>query len=107
MVTLEHRTGPDGDDSGRQYSRAADDDRTYRLKTNEDDHDARTYDDLAQFIRTINGAGLGGGEGRFDTDAFRESVRHHERVPSSDGPPSTCCSAAGTTTTNPVQLLPV
>jgi len=74
-ATLEHRTGPDGDDSGRQYYKvAADDDRTYRLKTNEDDQDANTYDDLAQFIRTINGAGLGDAEGRFDTDAFRESV---------------------------------
>jgi hypothetical protein len=74
-ATLEHRTGADGDDSGRQYYRvAADGDRTYRLKTNEDDRDASTYDDLAQFIRTINGAGLGGGEGRFDSDAFRESV---------------------------------
>src|SRR5690242_4481010 len=73
-ATLEHRTGPDGDDSGRQYHTAADDDRTYRLKTNEDDGDAGTYDDLAQFIRTINGAGLGGGNERFDTDGFRESV---------------------------------
>ena len=73
-ATLQHRTGPDGDDSGRQYYRAADDDRTYRLKTNEDDRGASTYDDLALFIRTINGTRLGGGEGRFDTDAFRESV---------------------------------
>jgi Spore coat assembly protein len=47
---------------------------TYRLKTNEDDRDASTYDDLAQFIRTINGMALGDGDGRFDTDAFRESV---------------------------------
>jgi hypothetical protein len=74
-ATLEHRTGADGDDSGRQYYRAGDaDDRTYRLKTNEDDRDASTYDDLAQFIRTINGTTIGGGEGRFDTDTFRESV---------------------------------
>jgi hypothetical protein len=74
-ATLEHRTGPDGDDSGRQYYKAAaDGDRTYRLKTNEEDPGASTYDDLAQFIRTINGTGLGGGDGRFDTDAFRESV---------------------------------
>jgi hypothetical protein len=74
-ATLEHRAGPDGDDSGRQYYKvAADDDRTYRLKTNEDDRDASTYDDLAQFIRTINGMALGDGDGRFDTDAFRESV---------------------------------
>jgi hypothetical protein len=73
-ATLEHRAGPDGDDSGRQYYRAAADDRTYRLKTNEDDRDASTYDDLAQFIAAINGAGIGGGAERFDTDAFRESV---------------------------------
>ena len=72
-ATLEHRTGPGGDDSGRQYYKTDDDYRTYRLKSNEDDHDASTYDDLAQFIRTINGTGLGG-EGRFDTDTFRESV---------------------------------
>ena len=73
-ATLEHRTGPDGDDSGRQYYKAADDDRTYRLKTNEDDPGANSYDDLAQFIRTISGTRIGGGDGRFGTDAFRESV---------------------------------
>src|SRR6266576_529405 len=74
-ATLEHRAGPDGDDSGRQYYKvAADDDRTYRLKTNEDDRDASTYDDLAMFIRTINGMALGDGDSRFDSDAFRESV---------------------------------
>ncbi|MGE5287495.1 MAG: CotH kinase family protein [Micromonosporaceae bacterium] len=73
-ATLEHRAGPDGDDSGRQYFTADDDDRTYRLKTNKDDHGLGTYDDLARFIRTINGIGLQGGDGRFDTDAFRESV---------------------------------
>ncbi len=73
-ATLEHRAGRDGDDSGRQYFTTAHDDRTYRLKTNEDDHDASTYDDLAKFIRTINGIGLPSGDGRFDTDAFRESV---------------------------------
>ena len=79
-ATLEHRAGPDGDDSGRQYFRAGGD-RTYRLKTNEDDHDACTYDDLAQFIRIINGTGLGGGEARFGTDAFRESVGQIMNVP--------------------------
>ena len=73
-ATLEHRTGPDGDDSGRQYFLASDDHRTYRLKTNEDDNGASTYDDLATFIRVINGTGLPGGDGRFGTDAFRESV---------------------------------
>ncbi len=73
-ATLEHRVGPDGDDSGRQYFRADGDDRTYRLKTNEHDPGAGTYDDLARFIRTINGTGLPGGDGRFGTDAFREAV---------------------------------
>jgi hypothetical protein len=71
-ATLEHRTGPGGDDSGRQYFRAGDDERTYRLKTNSGDPAASTYDDLAALIRTINGVALG--EDRFDTDAFRESV---------------------------------
>ena len=73
-ATLERRTGPDGDDSGRQYYKAADDDRTYRLKTNADDPGASTYDDLARFIAAINGAGIAGGAERFGTDAFRESV---------------------------------
>ena len=73
-ATLEHRTSPDGDDSGRQYYKAGGDDRTYRLKTNEDDPGVSTYDDLAQFIAAINGTRLGGGEECFDTDAFRESV---------------------------------
>jgi hypothetical protein len=73
-ATLEHRTGPDGDDSGRQYFVPGSDDHTYRLKTNEDDPEASTYDDLAKFIAVINGVGLPGGTERFDTDAFRESV---------------------------------
>ena len=71
---LEHRTGPDGDDSGRQYFIPGSAERTYRLQTNKNNPEASTYDDLACFIRTINGVGLGGGEGRFKTDAFRESV---------------------------------
>ncbi len=73
-ATLEHLAGPGGDDSGRQYFKAGDDERTYRLKTNKDDQNAGSYDDLATFIRTINGTGLPGGDGRFDTNAFRESV---------------------------------
>lgn len=75
-ASLEYRAGADGDDSGRQYYRAGgdSDDRTYRLKTNEDARDASSYDDLAQFIRAVNGTRIGGGEGRFDTDAFRDSV---------------------------------
>ena len=73
-ATLEHRTGHHGDDSGRQYFTPGSDDLTYRLKTNEDDAEASTYDDLARFIAVINGVGLPGGTERFDTDAFRESV---------------------------------
>ena len=71
---LEYRAAPDGDDSGRQYFIPGSAERTYRLQTNKNNPEASTYDDLACFIRTINGIGLGGGEGRFDTDAFRESV---------------------------------
>jgi hypothetical protein len=71
---LEYRTGPDGDDTGRQYFIPGSAERTYRLKTNKNDPEANTYDDLACFIRTINGIGLPGGDERFDTDAFRESV---------------------------------
>jgi hypothetical protein len=72
-ATLEHWS-KDGDDSGRQYFTAGRKDLTYRLKTNEDDRKANTYDDLAAFIRTINGVELSGGNQKFDTDAFRESV---------------------------------
>ncbi len=72
-ATLEHRVGADGDDGGRQY-RTAGDDQTYRLKTNEDDPAANGYDDLAHLVRTINGVGLPGGDGRFATDAYRASV---------------------------------
>ena len=74
-ATLEHRAGADGDDGGRQYFTADSDDGTYRLKTNEDDPKANTYDDLAQFVRAINGVGLSGGDERFGSDAFRESVQ--------------------------------
>jgi CotH kinase protein len=74
-ATLEHRMGADGDDGGHQYFKPNSDDGTYRLKTNEDDPRANTYDDLALFIRTINGVGLAGDEGRFGSDAFRESVQ--------------------------------
>jgi hypothetical protein len=73
-ATLAYRTGPDGDDSGRQYYIPGAAEHTYRLKTNADNPEANTYDDLACFIRTINGVGLPGARERFDTDAFRESV---------------------------------
>ncbi len=71
---LEHRTGPDGDDSGRQYFIPGSAERTYRLKTNKNRPGVASYDDLARFIRTINGIGLRGGAERFGSDAFRASV---------------------------------
>jgi CotH kinase protein len=73
-ATLERRVGSDGDDGGRQYIAADPGNQTYRLMTNEDDPAASTYDDLARFIRVIDGAGLTGGDGRFQTDAYRQSV---------------------------------
>ena len=73
-ASLAYRTGPGGDDSGSQYFIPGSAERTYRLQTNKNNPEASTYDDLACFIRTINGIGLRGGEERFDTDAFRESV---------------------------------
>ena len=73
-ATLERRVGADGDDGGRQYFTASADDRSYRLKSNEDDAHLNTYDDLAQLVRTIDGAGLPGGDGRFGSDAFRASL---------------------------------
>ena len=73
-ATLERRIGAGGDDSGRQYFTAGPDERAYRLKTNEDDSHANTYDDLAQLARTIDGVGLPGGDERFGSDHFRESM---------------------------------
>ncbi|WP_172386777.1 CotH kinase family protein [Streptomyces sp. MNP-20] len=75
-ATLEHRTGTGGSDGGHQYFAAGGpaDDRTYRLKTNEGDPAANTYDDLAALVRTINGVELRGSEGAFASDAFRSSV---------------------------------
>lgn len=82
-ATLEHRSGTGGADSGRQYFTVGslEDDRTYRLKTNEDNPAANTYDDLATLVRTINGVQLAGGDGRFATDAFRDSVEQILNVP--------------------------
>ena len=73
--TLQRRVGPDGDDSGRQYRTADGAEPTYRLKSYSDAADAESYDDLAQLCRVIDGAGVPGGDGRFDTDAFAAAVR--------------------------------
>jgi hypothetical protein len=71
-ATLEHRRDATGDDSGKQYLRSASEDQTYRLRTNEDDPAANTFDDLAALIRVINGVGMPAGS--FGSDAYRESV---------------------------------
>jgi CotH kinase protein len=73
-ATLEYRQGPGGDDSGQQYFASGPRRRTYFLKTNKHDPRASSYDDLAYFIAVINGTGLPGGDERFGTDAYRESV---------------------------------
>lgn len=73
-ATLERRVGSDGSDDGRQYIADDPGDQTYRLMTNEDDPAANTYDDLARLVRTIDGVGLPGGDARFESSAFRESV---------------------------------
>ncbi|MGW6269108.1 CotH kinase family protein [Streptomyces sp. NPDC055060] len=82
-ATLEHRSGTDGTDDGRQYFTrgSQEDERTYRLKTNEDDPSANTYDDLATLVRAINGVRLGGGSDRFASDAFRDAVEQILNVP--------------------------
>ncbi len=81
-ATLEYRTGDGGRDDGSQYRSSDPDDPTYKLSTNEDDPAANGHQDLAQLIRTINGIGLPGGERRFGSDAFRESVEQVLDVPS-------------------------
>jgi hypothetical protein len=73
--TLEHRVGAGGDDSGRQYKTKEDEEPTYRLKSYSKAPGADSYDDLAHFVRVINGVGLPGGENRFASDAFADSVR--------------------------------
>ena len=80
-ATLERRVGSDGDDGGRQYIAADPGDQTYRLMTNEDDPASSAYEDLAQFIRVVEGAGLAGGDGRFDTDAYPVLGGGHPECP--------------------------
>jgi len=73
--TLERRSGPDHDDGGRQYRSPSDDDPTYRLKSYAGGPGADTYDDLARLVRVVDGAGLPGGDRRFDTGAYADGVR--------------------------------
>ncbi len=74
-ATLEHRVGPDGDDSGRQYISPDPADQTYRLVGSWSDHPgAETYDDLAHLVRVVDASGIPGGPERFDTDAYADAV---------------------------------
>jgi CotH kinase protein len=74
---LAHRSA-NGDDSGRQYFKLGDlDQRTYRLKTNDSKDSAplQTYDDLATFIRVLNGLTIGGGDDtKFNTADYKQAL---------------------------------
>lgn len=70
-ATLEDRDP--GRDAGTAYRSRDPDDATYRLKTNEDDPAANTYDDLAEFIGRVNGARVSGGAD-MTGDTFRASI---------------------------------
>jgi hypothetical protein len=73
-ATLEPKT-TDSDDPGlAYYLDHRNSDLTYRLKTNEDDPEANSYNDLARLIETLNGIGLNGGEEKFHSDAYRERM---------------------------------
>jgi spore coat protein CotH len=77
-ATLGYRSA-NGDDSGQQYKKNPDNDqRTYRLKTNDGANDApslQTYDDLATLIRVLNGVTTQGDPaGKFDTPEYTKNV---------------------------------
>jgi hypothetical protein len=73
--TLEHRVGVGGDDSGRQYISADQENQTYRLVNSWSKlTDAQGYDDLAHLVRVVNGIGLPGGDDRFATDAYATAL---------------------------------
>ncbi len=72
-ATLEYRG-----DAGSAYFTASNmDERSYQLKTNDnsdDDPALQTYDDLAGLVRAINGVGLPGGDEKFNTPAYKQSM---------------------------------
>lgn len=78
-ATLAFRAAPSGAPPGRAYWKAKDmGERTYELRTNDNDDDPealKTYDDLATFIRTINGVDIPGtAPDKFDTPEYRLGV---------------------------------
>ena len=77
--TLQRRVGSDGDDSGRQYRPKKGAEPTYRLKSYSKSATPRATTISRTLCRVIDGTGLPGGDGRFDTDAFAASVRRGVR----------------------------
>lgn len=81
-ATLEALEPIDGKPDGYQYYLDPDHpDLTYRLKTNKSDVRSNDYSDLAQFINTLNGRDLPGGDEKFTTDQYRESMESILNVP--------------------------
>jgi hypothetical protein len=106
--TLEHRVGANGDDGGGQY-RTDGPDPTYRLRSYSRAGGADTYDDLAEFVRVVNGIALPGGEDRFGTDAFAASVREIFNVDAFLRPTTTSttpAAPAARTTSSPRRTSP-
>lgn len=72
---LSYRKDDSGDDSGRQYFVSDNiDHRTYQLQTNTKDSSSNNYDDIAKFIRVINGVGLEDGEAKFNSPEYKKAV---------------------------------
>lgn len=73
-ASLEHRTGPNGDDGGAQYA-VTGKNQTYRLlKSYSDAPDAKSFEDLAHLARALNGIGLPAGRDPFATDGYAAAV---------------------------------
>jgi hypothetical protein len=69
---LTHRTR-NGSDTGRAYYKVNDiEHRTYQLKSNEDDPALASYDDLATFVRVLNGKNLAGAP--LNSETYRKQL---------------------------------
>lgn len=74
-ASLEYRKGANGNDGGSQYYKSSEmDNRTYQLKTNDNDPKANSYDDLARFVKVLNGVELPGGDEKFNTVAYKKAM---------------------------------
>jgi hypothetical protein len=73
-ATLEPKTSDSGDPGLAYYLDHDHPDLTYRLKTNENDPESNSYNDLARLIETLNGIGLDGGDEKFRSDAYRQKM---------------------------------